>query len=62
MMRYESSPRCPKCGCANNHNCGYERCIACVRGSRSRAAGRDETTGSATPLRLSLTEEFLAAA
>lgn len=29
MVRYESSTRCPKCGCANGHHCGYERCGRC---------------------------------
>jgi hypothetical protein len=29
MVRNASSPRCPKCGCANGHNCEYERCGRC---------------------------------
>lgn len=55
MPNCESLRRCPKCGCANGHNCAYERCVAC--GERKRASAERTTL-----TRDSLSEALLVAA
>jgi predicted amidophosphoribosyltransferase len=61
MVRHESSGRCPRCGCANDHQCEYERCGHC--GQRSRPLAAWYADGDVrVPPRESLSEALFAGA